>query len=481
MSLLTSLLRMRAASTGHAELACQLRHLHLSDRPLMMIALNRTGPTARPLAVMLGTGPYRPQLHTAPLSGTNTSLLAALADTVTTYIDTCHRTGEAPQVLVPNTQSVQYLKDLGTSLRLRRANEQMPGSRDIQRLGHWLTYLTDRAEVAGTAALIPLTGFLGMHWITGQSPLEDEDLATLLAWIDPPRHTSGRDAAEQAEDPATYRPAGPATGADFDNDELIPLLHTHARSRAGAQDQTSLLKELNSLLAQHLQPTWDRMWHAYALLQTFPEAPSTARRRARERTAFTEERTYLAQDGRPRPARGQAVATAVRLALTEPAATAFAAERAADDPFVRAELRTTGEAFGGPVTAIEAEHTRLGPTGRTVWRPKFTLATADPVLLEPGRPLACHTHPNARYRICTVTHADTETLVELEITAGMGPVTRPNHAVLPEPGAFLVFTLAPDHYRMPEFPTRDQTPWTHGGPPAGRSDDGNEDQIGGKP
>ncbi|MEU5980084.1 hypothetical protein [Streptomyces sp. NPDC047315] len=482
MSLLASLLRTRAASTGHAEHACQLRHLHLSDRPLMMITLNRTGPTARPLAVMLGTDPYRPQLHTAPFSGTNTPLLAALADTVTTYIDTCRRTGEAPQLLVPNAQSVQYLKDLGTDLRLRRADDQTPGSRAIQRLGHWLTYFTDRAEIPGTAALIPLTGFLGMHWITGQSPLEDEDLATLVAWIDPPRHTtSGRDAADQAEDPATHRPAGPTTGAAFDNDELIPLLYAHAQARARGQDQTPLLQELNSLLTQHMQPTWDRMWHAYALLQTLPEAPNTARRRTLERTAFTEEHNYLTQDGRPRPAREQAVATAVRLARTEPAATAFAAERAADDPFVRAELRTTGEAFAGPVTTIEAKHTLRGPTGRRLWRPRFTVSTTDPVLLEPGRPLASHTHPNARYRIRTVTHTDSDTLVDLEITAGMGPIARPNHAVLPEPGAFLVFTRAPDHHRMPEFPTRDQTPWTHGGPPAGHTHDGNEKQSGDKP
>jgi hypothetical protein len=60
----------------------------------------------------------------------------------------------------------------------------------------------------------------------------------------------------------------------------------------------------------------------------------------------------------------------------------------------------------------------------------------------------------------------------------MGTVDRPNHAVLPEAGAFLVFTIAPAHYRMPEFPSRDQTPWTHGGPPASQPDhsDENEDE-----
>ncbi|MGW7459999.1 hypothetical protein [Streptomyces sp. NPDC054797] len=491
MSLLTSLLRMRAASTGNVQPASQLRHLHLSDQPLMLMALKRTGPPARPLAVMLGTDPYRPQFLVAPPSGSTAPMLAALADAVIAHIDASRQRSEhlpatsskparqrytdAPQILVPNPQTVRYLQVLGDDLRFRRVDDRTPGSRSTQRLGHWLTYLTDRSDLPGSAALIPMTSLLGMHWITGQSPLEDEDLATLLAWIDPPRHaTSGRDAAEQAADPASHRPAGPATDATFDNDQLAPLFHAYARTRG--QEQTATLQELSSLLATRMQPTWDLMWHAYTLLQALPEAKGAARRWDHEHTVFTDECTYLAQDGRPQPAREQAVATARRLALMEQAATAFAAERAADDTFMRAELRTTGEAFGGPVTTIEPQCTLSGPTGRTQWRPRFTVSTTDPVLMEPGQLLACHIHRNARYKICGITPADCETLVELEITAGMGTVARPNHAVLPESGAFLVFTVAPDHYRMPVFPARDQTPWTHGGPPANHADHSYEDE-----
>ncbi|MGW3424096.1 hypothetical protein [Streptomyces phaeochromogenes] len=495
MSLLTSLLKMRAAATGNALRASRLRHLHLSDQPLMLLALTRTGPAARPLAVMLGTDPHSPQLFVAPPSGSTTSMLAALADAVTVYIDACQRHSEqlpatsgkparrrytdAPQILVPNPQTVQYLKSLGDDLRFRRVDDQSLGSRAVQRLGHWLTYLTDRADLPGSAALIPMTSFLGMHWISGQSPLEDEDLATLLAWIDPPRHAaSGRDAAHTAEDPATHRPAGPATDAAFDNDHLAPLFdaYANARRQALAQKQTRTLHELDRLLATYMQPTWDLMWQAYALLQALPEAKGAARRWDHERTAFTAECLHLAQDGRPRPARDQAVAAAVHLAHMELAAATFAAERAADDPFARAELRTTGEAFGGTVTTIDPEHTLSGPSGRGQWRPRLTVSTPDPVLMEPGQLLACHTHRNARYKICEVTPADGDTLVELEITAGMGTMARPNHAVLPEAGAFLVFTIAPGHYRMPEFPARDQTPWTHGGPPADHPDHSDDNE-----
>lgn len=493
MSLLTSLLRMRAADTGNALRTSHLRHLHLSDQPLMLLALRRTGPAARPLAVMLGTDPYRPQLLVAPPSGSTTPMLTTLAGAVTAYIDACQqhrehlpatatkparqRCTDAPQILVPNLQTVQHLKDLGDNLRFGRVDDHDPTSRSVQRLGHWLTYLTDRANLPGSPALIPMTGFLGMHWVTGQSPLEDEDLATLLAWIDPPRHAaSGRDAAHRAEDPATHRSAGPVTDAAFDNEQLAPLFDAHGRARARGRDQTRTLQKIGRLLAAYLQPTWDSMWQAYGLLQAIPEAKGSTRRWIHERTAFTDECLHLTQDGRPRPARDQAVAAAVRLAHMEHAAAAFAAECAADDPFVRAELRTTGEAIGTTVTAIDPEHTLRGPTGRAQWRPRLTVTTTDPVHMEPGRLLACHTHPNARYKICEVTPAGGETLVGLEITAGMGPVARPNHAVLPEAGAFLVFTIAPDHYRMPEFPSRDQTPWTHGGPPPEHPDEGEEEE-----
>ncbi|MFB6931283.1 hypothetical protein [Streptomyces chartreusis] len=494
MSLLTSLLRLRAAATGNALRASHLRHLHLSDQPLMLLALKRTGPAARPLAVMLGTDPYRPQLLIAPPAGSTTSMLAALADTVTAYIDACQRHSEylpavseakparrrytdAPQILVPNPQTVQHLKDLGDALRFRRVDDQNPASRSIQRLGHWLTYLTDRADIPGSAALIPLTSFLGMHWITGQSPPEDDDLATVLAWIDPPRDTaSGRDAALKAEDPATHRLAGPATDAAFDNDHLAPVFDAHARARTQGRDQTRPLAELERLLAAYMQPTWDLMWHAYALLQALPEAAGSTRRWDHERTTFTDESIHLAQDGRPRPARDQAVAAAVRLARMEHAAAAFAAERTADDPFIRAELRTTGEAFGGTVTAVDSKHTLRGPTGRPQWRPRLIVSTTDQLRMEPGQPLVCHAHRKAAYTICDITPSGGDTLVELEITAGMGPAARPNHGILPESGAFLVFTIAPDLYRMPEFPSRDETPWTHGGPPPDHPYHGDEDE-----
>ncbi|WKX68601.1 AAA family ATPase [Streptomyces sp. XD-27] len=480
MSLLTTLLRMRAAATGNALPTSRLRHLHLSDRPLMLLPLKQSGTAARPLAVMLGTDPARPELFLAPPTGSTTPMLTSLASRVTAYIEEHQRRHEhlpatstrparqrfldAPQLLVPNPHAVAYLNTLGRDLRLRPVDGGSVDSCSVRRLGQWLTFFAGRAELPGTSALIPLTGFLAMHWVTGQSPLEDEDVATLLAWIDPSRHTaSGHHPALAAEDPATHRSAGPATDPAFDTDYLAPLFHAY---RAGPREQARCLNDLRILLAHYMQPTWERMWQAYTLLQALPEADGTRRRWKRERTEFTDMTAYLAQDRRPQRARDDAVAAAIGLARREHAAAAFAAERALDDPFTRAELRTTGEAFGGTVTTVDADHLVYGSSKRAQWRPRFTVSTTDPLRLEPGQILACHTHRDARYTVRAITPRDSDTFVDLEITAGMGTPARPRHTVLPDTGAFLVCTLAPDHYhRMPQFPLPDQIPWTHAGPP----------------
>ncbi|MET7639852.1 AAA family ATPase [Streptomyces sp. NPDC005438] len=480
MSLLTSLLRMRADATGNAQATSRLRHLHLSDRPLMLLPLQQSGTADRPLAVMLGTDPARPELLLAPPTGSTTLMLTTLATRVGAYIEEHQHRREppratsaqpgpqrflsAPQLLVPNADAAAYLQTLGRDLRLRPGGAPSAHSDPIRHLGQWLTYFANRAELAGTSALIPMTDFLTMHWATGQSPLEDQDLATLLAWIDPPHHNaSGHQAALEAQDPATHRSAGPATDPAFDTDCLAPLFTTY---RTRPREQASCLDDLRILLADYLHPTWERMWHASMLLQALPEAAGTRQRWKRERTEFTKFTAHLSRDGRPQPARDNPVAAAIGLAQREHAAAVFDAERALDDPFTRAELRTSGEAFGGTVTTVDADHLAYGSGNRALWRPRFTVSTSDPLHLQPGQALACHTHSGARYTILAITPHDSDTLVDLEVTAGMGTLARPRHAVLPDAGEFLVCTLAPDRYRrMPEFPAPDQIPWTHAGPP----------------
>src|SRR6266567_4402389 len=189
MTTLTSLARGLAVENGHAELIRTVRHVHVSDRPLVFIPLQLAGEASAPLAALAGDDRDKPRLLTVfePRNRTERFEFAATLATevILPYIDG-HAAGEpgdkeaypdAPQILVPNLAGVKFARLLGRSTRFRRAQ------------GEW--------AVPASAALLPLTSALAAHWATGQSAAEDQNLAALLAWIAPP---PGKPALEAARD-----------------------------------------------------------------------------------------------------------------------------------------------------------------------------------------------------------------------------------------------------------------------------------------
>jgi hypothetical protein len=157
---------------------------------------------------------------------------------------------------------------------------------------------------------------------------------------------------------------------------------------------------------------------------------------------------------------------AARLDRLERAQAAYDAERALEDEFALAELRTTGEAFTGDVVAAEPIRTHISAVGRTVLRPRFTVRTSDPVRIEPGRMLICPGRPSQRVRIAELIRVGTETDVVLEVNQGMGTPGKPKAGAVPAIGESVSYTLDPGYWAQREFPPAEQTPWTHGGPPA---------------
>ena len=223
-------------------------------------------------------------------------------------------------------------------------------------LGKWLTFFADRADQPGSALLADLTSMLAEHWATGQSPLEDASLAAQLAWIDPPPGMTGLQAALATEDPLRCPPAGPATDPGFDQAILEPLIRNYDRAaQAGSQAGTDrAAAEITTALQGQLEPTWETIWHAIALLRALPETAGASRRWAADRDSFTSFSSYLADGGLPQPRRDHAATAAARLDRLERAQAAYDAERALEDPFILAELRTTGEAFAGEVVSARA-------------------------------------------------------------------------------------------------------------------------------
>ncbi|MET7399487.1 hypothetical protein ABZS66_38990 [Dactylosporangium sp. NPDC005572] len=476
MSILTALARAEAAESGRAQPLTTVRHTHVADRPFVLVPLTLAGEAAAPLAAMAGTDPAAPRLLVVPNPRDRTQrfeFVAQLARVILSYVDSCARSvdpgqttrvryADAPQVLVPNRGGVEFVRLLGRSTRFRRPFGPYPVHRTVPILGQWLTFLRERADHPGSAMLLAMTEVLGAHWATGQSGLEDANLAALLAWIDPPAGLDGPSAAALAEDPLRSPPAGPSTDPTFDNEILAPALATaaragddHARDRAVAA--------LEAALADQLRPTWDLMWRAVGLLRRRPAGASVEARWGVDRDVFTMYHMSLAEGtALPQPRRDSAVAAAGRLDRLEREQARYDAQRALDDPLVMAEFRLSGEAFTG--TVVAASPNRVDTSGKkAALRPHITVQTDDPVRLEPGAQLVSPARLAQQAVVVSVSSVD----VVLELSKGMGrSVKNPAPGSVPEVGERVTYGPVTDAYQPPgKFPSREDTPWTHGGPP----------------
>jgi hypothetical protein len=368
-----------------------------------------------------------------------------------------HRFVDAPQIWVPNTGGVDFLKLFGRSTRFRQVDGEYPVHPSVPLLGRWLTFFANSAEVPGSSLLLNAVQALGLHWATGQSSAEDAQLAAQLAWIDPPGGLSGAQAALAAE---SSPPAGPATDPEFDNRVLAPLM--------SAADVD--LDELTTVLRAVLEPTWEQMWRTLELLRALPVGARVASRWDGDRDAYSAFVQHLADGGPPQPRRDGAVAAAARLHRLETAATRYAVQRAFDDPLVMAEHRLTGNAFAGTVTLAAPD--RIDDTGkRPVLRPRIMVATTETVRVEAGASVTSPARPAQKAKVISVTPTTAGCDVLLELSGGMGRKLVAEPGSVPEVGEQILLTTLSEAFRPGgAFPDPAETPWTHGGPPVTDAD-----------
>ena len=123
MSALLAFARAQAVAAGIAQPVSTVRHVHISDRPLVLIALTLAGEANAPLAAMVGDGPDSGRLLivSQPRNRDQRFAFAAeLAEIVVGYIDRYRepagavrpagagqreRYADAPQIIVPNPAS----------------------------------------------------------------------------------------------------------------------------------------------------------------------------------------------------------------------------------------------------------------------------------------------------------------------------------------------------------------------------------------
>ncbi|MFF4687535.1 hypothetical protein [Streptomyces sp. NPDC001307] len=515
MSLIATLARLEAVSSGRAQPAATVRHRHLSTRPLVFVPLTTAGEAGAPLGALVGTDRDAPRLLVVAQPRDRDlrfSFLADLADVVLPYIDshaesveaaerteTDPETGkrvkvevelcaDAPQLIVPSRAGLDFVRLLGRSMRFRRTAEQdpdtpYPAPPRVPLLGRWLTHYGERSRVPGSSLLLALTDVLSRHWATGQSGLEDQHLGALLAWIDPPEGTSGAEAARRAElarDAAGQLlcpPAGPATDPAFDNKLLAPAIERYDRARtalAAAEDAlaaddrlaalTAAEREIRDLVESRTRPTWDAVWRGLDLLRALPEGTHVEERWTRDRWSFTGHRDRVLAGEPPQPRRDDAVTAANKLATREREQARLEAQEALDDPLVMAGRRLAGEAFAGEVTDVVmaySEGKRPSP------RPLVTVRTDDrPHLAERAKAYrSLGGKPQSAEFVGHEGPAEGGLLV-LRILDKMGRGKEPEPGSVPEKGDRICFTLFEHEQRGgAKLPDPEETPWTHGGPP----------------
>ncbi|WP_328910310.1 hypothetical protein OG230_12760 [Streptomyces sp. NBC_00234] len=519
MSLITTLARLEAVESGRAQPLATVRHRHLTAGPLVLVPLTTAGEAGAPLGALVGTDRETPRLLAVAQPRDRDlrfAFLAELAEAVLPHIEsyadvvepaerneTDPETGkkvkvevelctDAAQLIVPSRAGIDFVRLLGRSMRFRRTAEDdpdtpYPAPARVPLLGRWLTHYAERARVPGSSLLLATTDLLNRHWATGQSSLEDQHLGALLAWIAPPDGGSGADAALRAElerdreGQLLCPPAGPATDPAFDNRLLAPAIEAYDRARtalAAAEDGlaadarlaelTRAEREIRSLLAKVMLPTWDAVWRGLDLLRELPEGARAEDRWTRDRWSFTGHRDRVRAGEPPQPRRDDAVTAAQKLASRESAQAQLDAQEALDDPLVLAGRRLSGEAFVGEVTEVVmaySESKRPSPrplvTVRTDEHPQLGERTKVYRSLD-GKPQTAEFVE----RVSAGDGGEDGPLLVLRITDRMGRSKEPAPGSVPEPGDRIVWTLFEHDPRGgPKLPDPEETPWTHGGPP----------------
>lgn len=485
MSTLTSLARAHAAEAGRAQPITTVRHVHVSAAPLVCVPLTMAGEANAPLAAMAGTDRATPRLLIVPQPRDRelrfqfahelaTIMLQIVADCAGTAQaggrgrgTTTPRVADAPQVWVPNRVGVEFLRLFGRSTRFRSPTGAHAVPVSVPRLGRWLTFFSERAEDPGSCMLLAATDVLAQHWATGQSAVEDDNLAALLSWIAPPAGSDGARAALATEDPLLYPPAGPATDMTFDREVLEPGITEYDRASGDPARQRRAITRLTTALQGQLEPTWHRMWQAIDHLRALRPGDHVAARWDRDKDAFTNFHSHVATGGNPQPKRDSAVAAATRLNRLERNLAEYEAQRALDDPLVMAEHRLAGNAFAGEVISDQPNR-RVGTGNRASLRPLITVRTADPVQLAVGEGgLTDRERPLQKATVVSMTEtSEGRREVALELQGGMGRGRTAPAGSTPSVGDRVCFSSLIPQYQKPDtFPARENTPWTHGGPP----------------
>lgn len=122
MSLIATLARLEAVSTGRAQPAATVRHRHLSEHPLVFVPLTTAGEAGAPLGALVGTDRDAPRLLVVPQPRDRDlrfAFLAELADVVLPYLDSYAEAVEAAERTETDPESASGSRSRSSCARTR--------------------------------------------------------------------------------------------------------------------------------------------------------------------------------------------------------------------------------------------------------------------------------------------------------------------------------------------------------------------------
>lgn len=451
--------RLRALQNGRAVPIVSQRQVVIQPHARILTLLSMAGEDTSVHAAALGGVGEAAQIHVIadPRSRDDQyALLRWLLPFFEAYYAQCRADGTFPQIWVSSAGALGHLDTLAD--RLRFTDEP-----DIQRLGELWTYVGERSPIAGQQALISASGALRLHYATGQQEAEDEHLAALLTWIEPP---AGRDIFASVA-AAEGQPMSVKTDPRFDRNQLQPAVsdfHGAATPEAAARHHGRIQQMLEGVI----RPIYTATQRAIALLsaprwQANPMLDELAEQEAREFARFMVAR----DDGYHLPYRDSAKAGAMKIAARERAVSNVEAGMLRHDRAAREKGVTTGTVLR--VQVADVIETHLGPRRfeydlvLTSHQNGLHLRLGDVLCTLDGAALAL--------RIDEIERRGPFTWVTGRVAPGKSPGK--NAAKRLTRGEVLDFGPGPPDWRgvgnaLDQMSTRmETTPWTHGeGPPA---------------
>ena len=377
MSLVDLIMAAEAAQRRTAVRRTAYRHLHVADEPLVVVAYNLSGEAAAPLGITYGTGssaaeaslavaaePRNRESRFAAINSFASDFEAHLRPFLTLTTVPTKSGGfrqvavDAPQIVVPNRGTRAFLgARLGRSLRYLGLGDTHEVPEATQWTGSLLSWLAEHSNLPGQSVFLAMTESLSQHFVTGQSALEDENLATLLAWIDGFPDDPLPD-LERLED----RAFGPVPNPRWEA-TLEPFVKAYSQGlRSDDHEKTTMAyQRVASEVLTALSLAYEATHRAIQILRAIDPALSVPLRWKRDIDEWSVHARRSAS-GIPRFARRHdALRSARALQRWSSAAEELETERAFDDPLVMAGLDAAGRCVSGVVRSLDIDNREVKP------------------------------------------------------------------------------------------------------------------------